>query len=167
MRPENLADINRKYGVFFAYFLALLFFSLLCIFFLFRTHQDQVERVGAQQASLNTIQNRQLALSDKMDKLLRNFRLVNSGEVENNLYLINEVSLQVEDMERAYRASDTAAFAVYGLLLREMRASLLVKDSIGELVNRETFLKTALNTCIASYSKQQNPRVDHNSSRFR
>ena len=57
MKPQNNAEINKRYAGFFGYFFALLLFSLLCIYFLFRTHQDQLERLGAQQASLNTVQN--------------------------------------------------------------------------------------------------------------
>ncbi len=166
MRPENNSEINRGYAVFFGYFFSLLLFSLLCIYFLFRTHQDQTERIGAQQASLNTIQNQQLVLSDKMDKLLRDFRLINSNQVQGNSFLIAEVGLKQEDMARTYRTFDTTAFPVYGAVLREMRTSLLLKDSISALLNREAFLKNALNSCITSYGNSRQ-RVDRNSSRFR
>lgn len=166
MRPENASDINRKYTAFFACFVGLLLFSLLCIYFLFRTHNDQVERMGAQQTALNMIQNRQLVLSDKMDKLLHNYRLVNSGEVENNAFLINEIGAGRDDMERTYLQSDTPAFPVYGRVLREMRTSLMIKDSISVLISKEAFLRASLNNCIASYRTAQQ-QVNHNSSRFR
>ena len=52
MRPENIAEINKRYTLFFGAFLALLLFSLLCIFFLFRVHQSQLQRIGESQAAL-------------------------------------------------------------------------------------------------------------------
>jgi hypothetical protein len=166
MKPQNSVEINKKYAAFFGYFFSLLLFSLLCIYFLFRTHQDQMERLGAQQASLNTVQNQQMMLSDKMDKLLRDFKLVNSGEVQGNSFLISEIGLKQEDMARTYQKTDTSAFPVYGVMLREMRTALILKDSISSMLNREAFLKAALNSCITSYGKAQQ-KVNRNSDRFR
>ena len=107
-----------------------------------------------------------MMLSDKMDKLLRDFKLVNSGEVQGNSFLISEIGLKQEDMARSYQKTDTAAFPVYGVMLREMRTALLLKDSISSLLNREAFLKAALNSCISSYGRARQ-QVDRNSSRFR
>ncbi len=166
MKPQNSAEINKRYAGFFGYFFALLLFSLLCIYFLFRTHQDQMERLGAQQASLNTVQNQQMMLSDKMDKLLRDFKLVNSGEVQGNSFLISEIGLKQEEMTRTYQQTDTSAFPVYGALLREMRTALLLKDSISSLLNQEAFLKASLNSCITSYGRARQD-VNRNSDRFR
>ncbi|RYD53150.1 MAG: hypothetical protein EOP52_03145 [Sphingobacteriales bacterium] len=168
MKPENYAEINRKYSVFFGAFLALLLFSLLCIFFLFRHHKNQLQRIGEAQASLNSVQNQQLLLSDRMDHLLKSYQLVNTDGVENSSYLIDQISNDRDEMEHQFRKGDTAAFPVYGRLLRETKTSLLVKDSINELISREAFLKASLSKCIESYQHAARPKpITHNSSRFR
>ena len=168
MRPENYAEINKRYGVFFGAFVALLLFSLLCIFFLFRTHKNQLLRIGEAQAAMNAIQNQQMVLSDKMDHLLKNYRMLNSDAVENNMFLMNQIGNDRDEMEHQYLQGDTAAFPVYGRLLRELKTALLVKDSIGEQITKEAFLKNALTQCIESYrGASKPPPVSHNSSRFR
>lgn len=153
--------------MFFAYFLGLLCLSLTCILFLFQSHSKQQQRISQEEKAFNELQNQQFVLSGKIDSLVRDLRLLNSGQVENNMYLMSSVNIRRMDLERTYRNTDTSAFIVYGRIIGQIRNSIMLKDSIGLLSNQETFMRNALNACISSYNRSQKKEVSFNSDRFR
>lgn len=167
MKPENASEISRKYRVFFGYFFTLLCFSLLCTFFLFKTHKDQVARITQQDLDFNATQNKQFALTDRVDLLVKKLRLLNSDQIGNNAFLVNEITNQAAEIQNIIKTSDSADFVVYAKMVQQVRRALVVKDSIGELARQEEFLRTSLNACIGSYNRHTQQKINYNSERFR
>ncbi|PZF73593.1 type VI secretion system TssO [Taibaiella soli] len=167
MKPENTSEISRKYRVFFGYFFTLLCFSLLCTFFLFKTHKDQLARITQQDLDFNATQNKQFALTDRVDLLVKKMRLLNSNQIENNAFLVNEITSQATDIQSIIKNSDSADFVVYAKMLQQIRRALVVKDSISELGKQEEFLRMSLNACIGSYNRHAQQKINYNSERFR
>jgi hypothetical protein len=167
LKPENASEISRKYRVFFGYFFMLLCFSLLCTYFLFKTHKDQLARINQQDLDFNAIQNKQFALTDRVDLLVKKLRLLNSNQIENNAFLMNEITNQQNDIQGIIKGSDSTDFIVYAKMLQQVRRALVVKDSISELGKQEEFLRTSLNACIGSYNRHTEQKINYNSERFR
>lgn len=167
MKPENASEINRKYRIFFGYFLVLLCFSLLCTFFLFKTHKDQLARINQQELDLNSVQNKQFALTDRVDLLIKKLRMLNSNQIENNAFLVNEITNQQAEIQTIIKTSDSTDFIVYSKILQQVRRALVVKDSISDLAKQEEFLRSSLNACIGSYNRHTEQKINYNSERFR
>lgn len=133
---------------FWIYFVILCIFTYLPVYFFFKCSGWQNENIARDITAYKEIQNKHRVLKEKTDSLFNQLSLLNSGKVENDLFLEKYIADNKNDIVKTIGADSATEFKHYALLMSNVESMLKQKDTILSITNKEHLAFSDLQECM-------------------
>ena len=153
MKSHNYKQVRSRTLIFWLYFIVLTFFSFLPVFCFVKSYEVQKEYILADINLYKELLNKQQMLHQKIDSLYNDMALLNSGKVENNLFLEYFIADNKNNIARLINKDSTVEFKHYSFLMENIDNMLKLKDTIRVINNKEQLAYNDLLECIGKTRK--------------
>ena len=103
--------------------------------------------------SYKAVLNKQQVLYDKLDTIYYRMTLLNTDKVQNNVFLGNYISKNIQEFRKTIGKDSIAEFSHYAFLLNKLDSLLTLKNEIVEIDAKEQHALRDLNECIDKIKK--------------
>lgn len=159
MNPRNIKEIVQKYLVFIGYFTCLLAFTVLCVYFFFKSTDAYAGAIGQQKKEMENQQARVVYFSSRIDSLNTFMRMMNTDLVENEAALersILKLSKGTLDELEQISEPEKHDFILAKKILSDTEKLLEIKRQLQKAKNEEDNFKQKLMECNAANRKLRN-----------
>jgi hypothetical protein len=155
LEKQNRRDLRKELYRFIGYFVVLVALSFVMIYFFYETYTEQSDSIRNDIIAYKTILNKQQILKAKIDTIYYQMSLLNTGKVENDVFLENYISQNVQDTRSMIGSDSASEFKQYAYLLSNIDSLMLLKDNITTISNQEQLALKDLTECIGKTSQIQ------------
>jgi hypothetical protein len=148
MKSHNYKQVKSRTLIFWTYFIILTFFAFLPVFCFVKSYEIQKEYINFDINNYKELLNKQLVLQQKIDSLYNDMALLNSGKVENNLFLEYYIAENKDKIDKVIDKDSTVEFKHYAFLMDNINNMLKLKDTIRVISNKEQLAYKDLLECI-------------------
>lgn len=152
-KKQNAPEIQRETQKFLVFFLVLSLLSFNALYFFYKSYAVQSAVIQSDIASYKSILNKQQILYDKLDTIYYRMTLLNTDKVQNNVFLGNYISKNIQDFRKTMGKDSIAEFRHYAFLLTKLDSLLALKNEIVEIDTKEQHALRDLNECIDKIRK--------------
>ncbi len=147
MKKLNQDQVSKAMWYFWLSFGVLLLFAFFSLFFFFKSYSYQQQYVQRDIDYYKQVLNKQQLLKQKTDSLLNLMNLVNTGKVENDVFLQKYIADNKAGIENLIGA-DSTEFITYKLLMNNVGSMLKQKDTLIDISNNEQLARRDLIECM-------------------
>lgn len=152
-KKQNAAEIQRETRKFLLFFLVLSLVSFNALYFFYKSYSVQYAIIQKDVVSYKAVLNKQQVLYDKLDTIYYRMNLLNTDKVENNVFLGNYISKNIQEFRKTIGKDSVAEFSHYTFLLNKLDSLLTLKNEIVEIDAKEQHALRDLNECIDKIKK--------------
>ena len=133
-KKQNAAEIQRETRKFLLFFLVLSLVSFNALYFFYKSYSVQYAIIQKDVVSYKAV-------------------LLNTDKVENNVFLGNYISKNIQEFRKTIGKDSVAEFSHYAFLLTKLDSLLTLKNEIVEIDTKEQHALRDLNECIDKIKK--------------
>ena len=137
-KKQNAAEIQRETRKFLLFFLVLSLVSFNALYFFYKSYSVQYAIIQKDVVSYKAVLNKQQVLYDKLDTIYYRMNLLNTDKVENNVFLGNYISKNIQEFRKTIGKDSVAEFSHYAFLLTKLDSLLTLKNEIVEIEDRKS-----------------------------
>jgi hypothetical protein len=153
MTKKNGSNVRKHFLRFFGYFVALSFLSFLSIYLFFKSYDVQRSSIQNDVIAYKEILNKQQVLKSKIDTIYFQMSLLNTGKVENDVFLGNYISQNIQLTRSIIGEDANGEFKHYSFLLTRLNSIMALKSGIIVISDKERLALKDLNECMGKISK--------------
>ena len=152
---QNREHLRKELFRFSAYFIVLAALSFTAVYLFYKTYAKQSDSLRNDVIAYETILNKQQALKAKIDTIYYQMSLVNTGRVENDVFLEDYISQNIQDTRKLIGDDSISEFKQYAYLLSNIDSLMILKDNITAIGSQEQLALKDLMECMGKTSKVQ------------
>ncbi|WP_158964197.1 type VI secretion system TssO [Myroides fluvii] len=147
-------------------FVILIFVFFIGIYFFFESSDRQHKHIEKDLLAYKTLLNKQYVLKSKVDTVYYHMSLLSTGKVENNLFLEQYITKDVQEIKKLLNFENKENFKGYDLLFTQLDSLLVLKDKIIAIDNQEAVALRDLNECMHRFKNVYTELTDDPSRKF-
>ncbi|MBW8524069.1 type VI secretion system transmembrane protein TssO [Chryseobacterium chendengshani] len=144
----NRSDVRISIWKFILSFIILSAISFCAVFFFFKSYDIQRKGVEREVDGYKDLLSRGAALKIQIDSINYKMSLLDLNEVENDIYLRNQIAEDVRNAKRMMREDSADNLKHYAILLNKIRPMLALKTKIIEVNNQKQAAIRSVNQCM-------------------
>jgi len=148
LKKLNHSDVKSATRYFWLWFTFLVFFTYLPVHFFFKSYKSQSEYIAKDINNYKEIMNKNQLLKQKVDSLFNQLSLLNTGKVDNDLFLEKYIADNKNEITKIIGADSIKDFKNYSLLMDNIENILKQKDTILQISNKEHLALSDLMECL-------------------
>lgn len=155
----NTQSVRKSFYKFVLSFLVLVFVSFVVVYLFFKSNALQQENIRQDILSYKEVLNRQQALKANIDTIYYQMNLLNTGKVENDLFLVNYISQNIQETKKIIATDSSTAFKQYSFLLSKLDTMLVLKSEITLISDKERMASQDYRECVGKMNKVKSELV--------
>lgn len=148
MEKLNHKEVLRSTLYFWATFAVLLLFSFFTVYFFLESYRAQNSYIVKDINRYKEILNKHQLLKQKTDSLYNQLSLLNTGKVDNDLFLEKYIADNRNGIVAIIGADSAKEFRQYAYLMNNVDNMLRQKDTIISISNKEKLAYNDLMECM-------------------
>jgi len=157
MKKEPTKEFDTAKGKeslkFIAYFAVLSILIFLSVSLFFKSYTIQRNSIKNDIVAYKKILNKQQVLRSKIDTIYYQMSLLNTGRVNNDEFLGNYISQNIQQTRKIIGKDSVSDFKHYSFLLTRLDSILALKNDIIVISDKERLALRDLNECIGKITK--------------
>ena len=162
----NYKQIYLCFVYFSINFLILIFVFFIGLYFFYESSNHQKQRIEKDLLAYKTLWNKQYLLKSKVDTVYYYMSLLNTGKVENDLFLEQYIGRDCQEIKKLINEENEENFNCYALLFAQMDSLLVLKNQLITVNNQETIALRDLNECMHRFKNVYAELTDDPSRKF-
>lgn len=166
LKSINSKQIYLSFVCFVVNFIVLIFVFFIGIYFFYESSERQQRYIEKDLLAYKTLLNKQYMLKSKVDTLYYHMSLLNSGKVENNVFLEQYITKDIQEIKKLVNSENKENFIGYSMLFVQLDSLLMLKDKIIAVDNQETVALRDLNECMHRFKNVYTELTNDPSRKF-
>jgi len=148
MKKLNHKEVLRATFLFWLAFILLLIFSVFPVYFFLKSYQAQNDYILKDLNSYKELLNKYQVVKQKTDTLFNQMTLLNTGKVENDLFLEKYIADNKNEIMHILGDDSVAELKQYSYLMNNVNSMLKQKDTVMVISSKEQLAQNDLLECM-------------------